>query len=82
MADAHGSGPCELALMRVQVPFPALLFDGKPIGEVSHFVFIDTIIKGKYVFDKAGTRKRGGRPDLRQLFRASRRKRKKRGSKL
>ena len=24
LADAHGSGPCEVTLMRVQVPFPAL----------------------------------------------------------
>ena len=24
MADAHGSGPCEVTLMRVQVPFSAV----------------------------------------------------------
>ena len=25
MADAHGSGPCDSNIMRVQVPFPALV---------------------------------------------------------
>ena len=25
MADAHGSGPCEVKFMWVQVPFPAVL---------------------------------------------------------
>jgi len=24
LADAHGSGPCDSNIMRVQVPFPAL----------------------------------------------------------
>ena len=26
LADAHGSGPCEVKLMRVQVPFSASIF--------------------------------------------------------
>ena len=26
LADAHGSGPCDSNIMRVQVPFPACLF--------------------------------------------------------
>ena len=25
LADAHGSGPCDSNIMRVQVPFPALM---------------------------------------------------------
>lgn len=25
LADAHGSGPCDSNIMRVQVPFPALI---------------------------------------------------------
>ena len=28
MADAHGSGPCEVKFMWVQVPFPALIMSG------------------------------------------------------
>ena len=26
LADAHGSGPCDSNIMRVQVPFPAFIF--------------------------------------------------------
>ena len=27
MADAHGSGPCDSNIVRVQVPFPASLYE-------------------------------------------------------
>ena len=57
LADAHGSGPCELTLMRVQVPFPALyLYDEKLMGAVSHF-FYKQSIWGQDVFNKVRIRK-------------------------
>ena len=35
MADAHGSGPCDSNIMRVQVPFPA----SKSLQLLLDFVF-------------------------------------------
>lgn len=32
MADAHGSGPCDSNIMRVQVPFPAFKGAGNFYG--------------------------------------------------
>ncbi len=39
MADAHGSGPCEVKFMWVQVPFPALT-TGQRINIAVPFVYL------------------------------------------
>ncbi len=42
MADAHGSGPCDSNIMRVQVPFPALILTvkGVPSGLLFEYMNI------------------------------------------
>ena len=34
LADAHGSGPCDSNIMRVQVPFPALAAEASYLSKL------------------------------------------------
>ena len=48
LADAHGSGPCDSNIMRVQVPFPAFAY------ALSKF-YLQVIFRFVYEFSHKGT---------------------------
>ena len=48
MADAHGSGPCEVKFMWVQVPFPALFIPAAKVSLCRRLFFQDTVAETTY----------------------------------
>ena len=44
LADAHGSGPCDSNIMRVQVPFPALYIQREDEDTVTNGVFCRILV--------------------------------------
>ena len=49
LADAHGSGPCDSNIMRVQVPFPAFVFNEMLFYFVRSVLFILIMIWEKII---------------------------------
>ncbi len=47
MADAHGSGPCEVTLMRVQVPFSAVEIK-MPEYKLRHLFYSSIYHRGRF----------------------------------